>query len=38
MRDIRDFVVWGLDLASYILGECGEDKAQAIVDAISSHF
>ena len=28
------FIKWGLGLASGILGDCGEEKAQAIVDQI----
>lgn len=35
---MRNFVIWGLDLASDILGACEEWKAQAIVDAINAHF
>lgn len=35
---MRDFVVWGLDLASDILSILHEDKAQAIVDTIQSYI
>lgn len=35
---MRNFVIWGLDLASDILGAVGETKAQAIVDTIQSYI
>ena len=35
---MRNFVIWGLDLASDILGACEEWKAQAIVDTIQSYI
>lgn len=35
---MRDFVVWGLGLASDILGVCHEYKAQAIVDTVQSYI
>ena len=35
---MRNFVIWGLDLASDILDACHEGKAQAIVDTIQSYI
>lgn len=35
---MRNFVIWGLGLASGILDAVGEHKAQAIVDTIQSYI